>query len=156
MAQDEFGVGFCELLDKRFHVFVIPQYQRAYRWSDVRVRNWLAALWEQSATAGLDKPHYFMGAIILTPSTFAGGAGVKCYDVVDGQQRITSFSLLVAAVFYVATELSSAALERVQEVLPYRLLADNNKDTRIAHWRLKNVNETRHVRQLRAQATHAA
>ncbi len=66
--------------------FTIPIYQREYAWSE----NEYQALWED-LRGGLADDGYFLGLIILTQDA----AGTK--EVVDGQQRILSISLLAAA-----------------------------------------------------------
>lgn len=66
--------------------FSIPIYQREYAWSE----NEYQALWED-LRGGLADDGYFLGLIILTQDA----SGTK--EVVDGQQRILSISLLAAA-----------------------------------------------------------
>lgn len=86
-------------------VFRIPYYQRSYVWD--RINQWdplwfdVVALAERLVDATPDvviaqKPH-FLGAAVLKEEMRPGSA-VKSQTVVDGQQRITTIQLLLAAV----------------------------------------------------------
>ena len=80
--------------------YLMPEYQRPYSWDDERVNQ----LWEDLKTAfdnyteskalnevpPIDE-NYFLGSIILTPAQ--GG-----FDVVDGQQRLTTLMILFCVV----------------------------------------------------------
>lgn len=80
--------------------YLIPLYQRQYAW---RVRPQLELLWEDIARTadrleqggGHVAPH-FMGAIVIAQlPTF--GRQVNAFEVIDGQQRLTTFQLLLTA-----------------------------------------------------------
>ena len=86
-------------------VFRIPYYQRSYVWD--RINQWdplwfdVVALADRLVDATPDvviaqKPH-FLGAAVLKEEMRPGSA-VKSQTVVDGQQRITTIQLLLAAV----------------------------------------------------------
>ena len=64
--------------------FVIPMYQRKYAWSEVEVRQLLKDLEEW------DHGNYFIGNIVVEVKNDG------TYDVVDGQQRLTTLFLLCA------------------------------------------------------------
>lgn len=98
------------------HRYEIPMFQRPYVWS--RERNW-APLWEDVAGAAdgvvsdmesgewLDEPPtYFLGAIVVKatpahPQRLAGSI------LVDGQQRLTTLQVMLAAARSVAHELGA-------------------------------------------------
>lgn len=72
--------------------FHVPKYQREYTW-----RKWQ---WEQLLNDIEDNdPGYFMGSIIcvIDAQTIASGDEL-IYEVVDGQQRLTTLSLLLAVI----------------------------------------------------------
>src|SRR4051794_8625435 len=80
--------------------FVVPIYQRQYSWKEER----LAPFWDdvaakaEEALEGKPKFSHYMGALILSP----GGDGFTIgttprVQVVDGQQRLTTFQLFLAA-----------------------------------------------------------
>jgi uncharacterized protein with ParB-like and HNH nuclease domain len=79
--------------------FVVPIYQRQYSWKEER----LAPFWDdvaakaEEALEGKPKFSHYMGALILSP----GGDGFTIgttprVQVVDGQQRLTTFQLFLA------------------------------------------------------------
>jgi hypothetical protein len=72
--------------------FHVPKYQREYTW-----KKWH---WEQLLNDIEDNdPGYFMGSIICVNDAQAITAGDELiFEVVDGQQRLTTLSLLLAAI----------------------------------------------------------
>ncbi len=72
--------------------FHVPKYQREYTWG-----KWE---WEQLLNDIEDNdPGYFMGSIICVYDNQAPTAGDELiFEVVDGQQRLTTLSLLLAAI----------------------------------------------------------
>jgi len=72
--------------------FHVPKYQREYTW-----RKWE---WEQLLNDIEDNdPGYFMGSIICVSDTQILSAGDEIiFEVVDGQQRLTTLSLLLATI----------------------------------------------------------
>ena len=108
--------------------YLIPLYQRQYSWRD---KHDLEPLWEDIEQAvmriGKDRsqlvPH-FMGAIVISQiKTF--GQQVQAFEVIDGQQRLTTFQLLLAAFRDVAAEHGSAyAHEAEQYLLNGGVMAD--------------------------------
>lgn len=73
--------------------FHVPKYQREYTW-----RKWQ---WEQLLTDIQDNdPGYFMGSIICVNELQSITAGDELiFQVVDGQQRLTTLSLLLVAIY---------------------------------------------------------
>lgn len=74
------------LKTKRFRV---PAYQRSYSWEHEHIESLLNDI--NDAIKNKEK-EYFLGSIVVT-----GPAGQR-YEVVDGQQRLTTVSLLIAAI----------------------------------------------------------
>lgn len=79
--------------------YQVPLYQRTYSWSTAQ----LARLWDdivKLAEDRVDTPGatHFVGSLVLAPSPSNGPAGVPRYLVVDGQQRMTTLSLLLCAI----------------------------------------------------------
>jgi hypothetical protein len=72
--------------------FHVPKYQREYTW-----KKWQ---WEQLLNDVEDNdPGYFMGSIICVNDAQSITAGDELiFEVVDGQQRLTTLSLLLAAI----------------------------------------------------------
>ena len=74
------------------NVFEIPMYQRPYVW---RKDNW-----EELFNDITDnEPGYFIGAIICINNGVSDNNNYTLYEVVDGQQRLTTLSLFLAAIY---------------------------------------------------------
>ncbi|MGN0908353.1 MAG: DUF262 domain-containing protein, partial [Succinivibrio sp.] len=93
-------VSFLEGADKRFD---IPVFQRKYDWkieNCQQLLNDLAALDTSPSPDGQRATHFF-GSIVAKSS----GAGAKTiFQIIDGQQRITTVTLLLAAIANMALE----------------------------------------------------
>ena len=84
-----------DILCEKF-VFAIPRYQRPYAWKVEQVQTLLDDL--LSAMGNLDDDSddidsYFMGSVVVVKEEDKPGA-----EVVDGQQRITTLTILLAAI----------------------------------------------------------
>lgn len=76
--------------------YLVPLYQRRYSWE----RPHLQQLWDD-LTALLDadvSSSHFLGSVVLAPSPGNTPAGVQSWLVVDGQQRLTTLSILLCAI----------------------------------------------------------
>ena len=69
--------------------FAVPVFQRVYSWTTRQCEE----LWEDCLRAGETGDPHFMGLILFAPDIDGG----DMLDVIDGQQRLTTLSLLVAA-----------------------------------------------------------
>ncbi len=74
--------------------FQIPLFQRPYSWKD---KNW-KALWEDLMSLYNEevKGFYFLGPIV-TQSVPGTAEGISPFIVIDGQQRLTTLTILLAA-----------------------------------------------------------
>ncbi|HEC08826.1 MAG TPA: DUF262 domain-containing protein [Acidimicrobiales bacterium] len=80
--------------------YQVPLYQRTFSWGTAQLRRlWedLVQLAEERGVRGRDTTH-FIGSMVLAPSPDLGPAGVLDFLVVDGQQRLTALTLLLAAI----------------------------------------------------------
>lgn len=100
--------------------YLIPLYQRQYAWS---ASPQLELLWEDIERAvsvievnRQDRAPHFMGAIVISQvKTY--GKQVQAFEVIDGQQRLTTFQLLLAALRDVANEHGSDYGDEVKNLL---------------------------------------
>lgn len=76
--------------DANFY-YKIPKYQRAYTWSQYHWK----ALYDDLMENGSE---YFIGSIICI-NTANDSIGYQCLEVVDGQQRLTTITLFLAALY---------------------------------------------------------
>ena len=93
-------VTIRQLLENRQR-FCVPIYQRHYVWT--RDKQW-EPFWYDVRTKAIERlngrerrfPH-FMGAVVLEARGTASSRQVTSFQVVDGQQRLTTFQLYLAA-----------------------------------------------------------
>ena len=92
MIKDVKNFPISQLFDIEARVvYAIPRYQREYTW---RVEQW-EALFDDIEE---NDPGYFLGSIICINHT-ADTLAIQRLEVVDGQQRLTTLSLLFAALY---------------------------------------------------------
>ena len=70
--------------------YIVPDYQREYIWSDKEVNKLLDDLNNEIENGNTSE--YFIGTILVSPTTQK-----KQFDVIDGQQRLTTFFLMLCA-----------------------------------------------------------
>ncbi|MGH3904298.1 MAG: GmrSD restriction endonuclease domain-containing protein [Pseudonocardiaceae bacterium] len=80
--------------------YVVPLYQRRYSWEPKDGKDPLNQLWEDVRSLDGSDPAstHFLGSIVIAPSPSNTPAGVVRWLVVDGQQRLTTLSLLLCAI----------------------------------------------------------
>lgn len=81
------------------HQFFIPEYQRPYSWDEEQAIQLLEDLTEAIDRGG-DDP-YFLGSLVLIKDPDEARA-----DVVDGQQRLTTLTIMLSVLRHLAEDLS--------------------------------------------------
>lgn len=99
---------------------VVPLFQRPYVWDEEE--QW-APLWEDVVAAfdrrgDGDPPPHFLGAIVLEQKSGALGS-LEVREVIDGQQRLTTLQVLIAALrdAYEASQVTSRLRSRLTKTL---------------------------------------
>ena len=87
-------IEFLELLNAQVQ-YVVPRWQRRYRWGQTDIERLVEDL-VTVAVGGPDAAHYG-GTLLTFPEPGAAGV-VKTIRVVDGQQRLTTVSILLACI----------------------------------------------------------
>ena len=87
-------IDFLELLNGQFQ-YVVPRWQRRYCWGQLDIERLVDDLLTV-ADAGPEAAHYG-GTLLTFPEPGAAGV-VKTIRVVDGQQRLTTVSILLACI----------------------------------------------------------
>lgn len=117
--------------------YLIPLYQRQYSWRETPQ---ITLLWEDIERAveriEVDRsclvPH-FMGAIVISQvKTF--GKQVQAFEVIDGQQRLTTFQLLLAALRDVAKEHGSSYAREISKYLLNDGVMEKEEEERYKLW----------------------
>lgn len=100
--------------------FIIPLFQRSYVWNE---QDQWEPLWEDISSRAkahlerLDKDlesevrSHFLGAVVLNV-TKTPGRGIARSDVIDGQQRLTTLQLFIAALRDLSEELAAEKSDR--------------------------------------------
>ena len=89
-------MGFLELLDGKVQ-YHVPKWQRRYSWGKAEIRRLAADLKSIAAAADSDRAHYGGSLITFCPPGQPPGV-LTTQRVVDGQQRLTTVSLLLACI----------------------------------------------------------
>src|ERR1700748_1598784 len=79
---------FGELFDT-YPSISMPDYQRPYRWSPQKLEELLSDLQDFFLDDPKPDLHYFLGTILIYKNT-----AQRKYEVIDGQQRLTTLILL--------------------------------------------------------------
>ncbi len=91
---------FVNVMSSSSTVYVVPEYQRGYSWI---AKKQLAELWTdilrlyRKRMAGGESSPHFIGSVVLGSAPTKAFASSEC-PVIDGQQRLTTLSLIIAAV----------------------------------------------------------
>jgi uncharacterized protein with ParB-like and HNH nuclease domain len=94
--------------------FVVPIYQRTYEWT---AKDQIEALFDQIEektkelleTGKVAFAHY-MGALLLIPDSDPVFGRIQTFNIVDGQQRLTTFHICLAALRDVARHVKADAI----------------------------------------------
>ena len=103
-------------------VYAIPRYQREYTWS--------RAQWDALFEDLLDNElHYFLGSIICINQS-QDALTVQSLELVDGQQRMTTLSLLLAAIYQSYRILPNLGMDQQIELhnLKHKLVLKKKQD----------------------------
>jgi uncharacterized protein with ParB-like and HNH nuclease domain len=73
--------------------FLIPEYQRSYVWDDDNINDLLDDLW--FACQNKNDNEYFLGSLVLKRT---GESDFAEFEVLDGQQRLTTLFILMAVI----------------------------------------------------------
>lgn len=82
-----------ELLGTKDAQFVIPVYQRVYSWTGRQCEE----LWFDLVRSGKTDDGHFMGTVLYSEEAPNSGV-LRRFDLIDGQQRLTTVTLLLIAI----------------------------------------------------------
>lgn len=80
--------------------FIIPVYQRAYSWEEKQWETFLNDLLEQLE----GQNNYFYGNILLEKIDISNSQKIEKFEIIDGQQRITTLSIFMRAFLNILKE----------------------------------------------------
>jgi hypothetical protein len=97
----------------------IPRFQREYVWGKYNWSKLLEDIYD-------NEPGHYMGSIICVHETNELSPGNELiYEVVDGQQRLTTLSLLLAAIYYKLTNEIPEGNQKVKSDKGYIIKCDS-------------------------------
>lgn len=112
-----------QILVRSSDQFIIPDFQRAFVWTDEEANNLINDFMADTDNFTVDVdslPGYLLGNIVLIKNNTNNSV-----DVVDGQQRLTTLTLLFKAIFIALEELQQEKAETANKW--YRVMADIDK-----------------------------
>lgn len=93
MSFDANDKKIYDLLNRNY--FIIPRNQRKYVWNK---RNWTEIFDDISFVVEKTFPNHFIGSIVLKDEGRKNG--LPNYQIIDGQQRITTLTIMIASIVY--------------------------------------------------------
>lgn len=120
---------------------VVPIYQRTYEWTPERQIDTLIDYVEAKAEARLaNEPArflHYMGALLLIPRSGFVFGRIPVFDIVDGQQRITTFQIALAALRDLAIERGEQSIADQIRPLLFNIDEASMEDKRSERFKLE-------------------
>ena len=139
----------------------MPIYQRTYEWTPERQIETLMDYVEAKAKGRLaNEPArflHYMGALLLIPRFGFVFGRIPVFDIVDGQQRITTFQIALAALRDLATERGEQSIADQIRPLLFNLDEASMQDKKAERFKLEPTRLDRAIfRDLTTKALGAA
>ncbi len=94
--------------------FIIPVYQRNYDWTQTQCKQLYLDILEAGNNDKLSA--HFIGSIVYVHDDVYSASGIRELTVIDGQQRLTTMTLIYLALYRLSIELKNKPLEnRINE-----------------------------------------
>ena len=112
-------------------VFEIPRYQRGYSWTEKQITDLIEdleyTLEQREDQERADFTHYLGTVVLQDKGVYEGKTrNFDSYDIIDGQQRLTSIAIFVSAI---NQELHTLSLpEQENDAIPPKRVANDNRD----------------------------
>ena len=114
----------------------IPEYQRPYSWGEEHV----SVLFDDIYTAFKEKQEsYFLGSTVLISQE---KGEVSYFDIVDGQQRLTSLTILLAVTASFIPDSEEDRLPLIEECLTYKNLLGEEPSKEYPKLRLREADRS--------------
>ncbi|MBY8844599.1 DUF262 domain-containing protein [Streptomyces sp. SP2-10] len=145
---------FADLVQGRAQQFQVPLYQRTYSWTEKQLGQLWSDILEQAelVQSGEKASTHFLGSVVLAPSP-QNEATFPRWLVVDGQQRLTTLSLALAAIRDHIADAEPDEAERIDEEYLINKRKSGNDYFRLLPTQADRPQFAEHVRGPRAQQT---
>ena len=130
--------------------YIMPYFQRAYAWEKTNWKTLLDDIFSVYEVYDSDnEPEHFMGALVVISAGTRSGT-VPAFKLVDGQQRLTTISLLLCALGSIVQGSHSGLYRKIrkllvnsdeQDELHYKLLPTEKYGDRAAYLNIVNGNK---------------
>ena len=128
---------------------IVPIYQRTYEWTPERQIETLMDYVEAKAEGRLaNEPArflHYMGALLLIPRFGFVFGRIPVFDIVDGQQRITTFQIALAALRDLATERGEQSIADQIRPLLFNLDEASMQDKKAERFKLEPTRLDREI-----------
>ncbi|MBU3063558.1 DUF262 domain-containing HNH endonuclease family protein [Nocardia sp. NEAU-G5] len=133
----------------------VPRYQRSYAWTDEQVGDLIDDIKRLLPTQTGTRGHFYGGMVAIEIGDSASAEGT-IYEIVDGQQRLATFCLLLAQISARATELRSVAKSQDAPEVERRLeILAKGIHHEFLYYQRYDVREGTESRQPRVRLSHA-
>ena len=107
--------------------FIIPVYQRNYDWSHAQCKQLLDDILETGTNPNMSA--HFIGSIVYVHNDVYSASGIRELSIIDGQQRLTTLTLIYLVIYDLAGNLGKESLvNRINETyLINKFAADEEK-----------------------------
>lgn len=115
-----------KFLQKQDTQFVIPIYQRNYDWEEEHCKQLLEDIIEVGKAPKDEARVHFIGSIVYVCNDEYTTDEIEQFVIIDGQQRITTITLLLIALYHYAKEHGDSRLS--DTILEYYIINKNADD----------------------------
>ncbi|MFI5674343.1 GmrSD restriction endonuclease domain-containing protein [Streptomyces cellulosae] len=139
---------FADLVQGRAQQFQVPLYQRTYSWTEKHLKQLWSDILEQAQLLESEEEKastHFLGSVVLAPSP-QNEATFPRWLVVDGQQRLTTLSLALAAIRDHVADTAPDEAERINEEYLINKRKSGNDHLRLLPTQADRPQFTAHIR----------
>ncbi len=115
-----------KFLQKQDTQFIIPIYQRNYDWGEEHCKQLFEDIVEVGKSAHGKSKMHFIGSIVYVCNDEYTTDEIDKYVVIDGQQRITTITLLLTALYHFYSNIGNTRM--AETILEYYLVNKNADD----------------------------
>ncbi len=109
MARKPLEPNLWTIVDMFKHIYTVPVYQRPYSWEQVQINTFLDDIMNTySLPKSESEEGYFIGSIYIYDKDEALNGLIRMYDIIDGQQRMTTISLILLSIYSHAVQYNVA------------------------------------------------
>ncbi len=130
MIDNVITTNFRELFKNRIQ-FIIPFFQRGYAWDKSQWKQLFEDI-ENEIISEIDKYskyyefEHFFSSIVVMPKNNSTLNGIQKFDIIDGQQRITTIYLLLAVIKNILQERGNESIEAKNYAVELNQYLENN------------------------------